>query len=76
MDIGVNLQRRDLIGDIGALAVSLATGGCERLLEELAAPDAEEYLEPADRSNPSDLPGRNRTDEGAAPFSCGCRMTF
>jgi hypothetical protein len=46
MDIGVNLQRRDLIGDIGALAVSLATGGCERLLVELAAPDAEEYLEP------------------------------
>ena len=37
MDIGAILQRRDLVGGIGALALSLATGGCERLLEALAA---------------------------------------
>ncbi len=37
MDIGAILQRRDLIGRIGALALSLATGGCERLREELTA---------------------------------------
>ena len=37
MDIGAILQRRDLVGRIGALALSLATGGCERLREKLAA---------------------------------------
>jgi hypothetical protein len=37
MDIGAILQRRNLIGGVGALALTIATGGCERLLEELAA---------------------------------------
>src|SRR5262249_40616438 len=52
MDIGAMLQRRDVVGGIGALALSLATGGCERLREELAARPTRKNISNLDPNDP------------------------